>query len=123
MSNPFADNTAIQIRLLRNDDTNQDDRIAIRCKEEDYYQVYYKDATLKSQSVFCTILQKEEVEKYMENLMVLMMRDSDPFESVQISYPCYPTLLFKTEDLQKKSLRSSITEMLPILNTAAKLTA
>ncbi len=123
MLNPFSDNTAIQIRLLRNDDLTQDDRIAIRYKEDNYYQVFYRDANMKSQSIFCTILQQEEVEKYVENLMILMTRDNDPFESMQISYPCYPTLLFKAEDFKKKSLRNSIQEMLPILNTAAKITA
>ena len=121
MYNPFTDNTSIHIRLTRNENADQDDRIVIRYEDNDYYQIYYRDGLLRKGTFFCTLLQSEELEKYLESLMRLLALDRDPFESFQLMMPCYPTLMYKPEDLKKKSIRSLIQEMVPLLQSAMKL--
>jgi hypothetical protein len=58
MPSVFSDSKSIQIRLTRSDDETQDDRILIRYKGEDIYQLFFQDgnSTAKKPATYCTVL-------------------------------------------------------------------
>ena len=122
MSNPFSNSTNIQIRLTRDDCPSNDDRITIKYKDENMYQIFYRDGnTLSSKDqTYCTVLSGEELDVYINSLFTLLARDRDPFRSVEFQIPCFPCLQFDTEDFRQGKLRKALKQVMPILYSAAK---
>lgn len=121
--NVFQKSTYIQIRLTRDKDPDHDDRIVIKYKDEDIYQIYFQDGntTSKHPSTYCTVLTGEELDVYVESLFTLLVRDRDPFKSIDFQIPCYPCLTYNIQDLRKGKLRSTLKRIMPILYAAAKI--
>lgn len=120
MFNPFTDNTAIQIRLHRNSNPERDDSLAIRYKEDNYYQIFFQDGDSDTKQTFCTVLSGEQVDTYINSLFTLLAADTDPFRHIQFLLPCFPSVLYDIEDLRKGKIRKALKEVLPILTAAAK---
>jgi hypothetical protein len=116
----FASSANIQIRLTRNDDPSEDDRIVIRSKGEDIYQLFFQDGGMMFPRTYCTVLSGEELDTYIESLFILLSRDRDPFRSVEFQIPCFPTLQFYAEDMAKGKVRGALKRVMPILYAAAK---
>ena len=111
----------IQIRLTRNDDADYDDRICIRYKDEDVYQLFFQDGnSCFKPPVYCTVLTSEELDVYIESLFVLLSRDRDPFRSIEFQIPCFPALQFEVSDMRNGKIRSTLKRIMPILYGAAK---
>jgi hypothetical protein len=116
----FASSANIQIRLTRNDDESQDDRIVIKYKDEDIYQLFFRDGGSLTSVTYCTVLTGEELDIYMESLFTLLSRDRDPFRSIEFQIPCFPTLQYHAEDMSKGKIRGALRRVMPILYAAAK---
>lgn len=123
MPSVFRDNTNIQIRLTRNENQKEDDKIVIRYEDEDTYQIFFRDGNtdMKKPATYCTVLSGEEVDTYLESLFTLLVRDGDPFQEIQFNIPCYPTLMYQIQELRGGKLRSTLKTILPILSIAEKV--
>lgn len=119
----FKKSTLIQIRLTRDDNEDRDDRIVIRYKDENIYQLFFRDGNVKGDtaSTYCTVLSGEELDIYMESLFTLLARDRDPFKSIEFQIPCFPALQYHMEDLRGGKLRSALQQIMPILHSAGKI--
>ncbi len=120
--NPFKNAGSIQIRLTRNDNENQDDRIVIKYKDENIYQIYFQDGNTNAPTptTWCTILSGEELDVYVESLFTLLSKDRDPFQHVNFMIPCFPVVQYTMADLRKTSIRETMKQLMPILHSAAK---
>jgi hypothetical protein len=116
----FKTSANIQIRLTRNDDEDQDDRIVIKYKDEDIYQLFFQDGGMVNPVTYCTVLTSDELDVYIESLFALVSRDRDPFRSIEFQIPCFPTLQYDVEDMQKGKIRCALKRVMPILYAAAK---
>ena len=119
-SDIFTNSSYIQIRLTRNDNPEKDDRIVIRYKDEDMYQIFFRDGEMKSKTIFCTVVTGEELDIYIESLFTLLVRDSDPFKQINFMLPCFPAVQFDVQDLRGGKLRGTLKRIMPILYAAAK---
>jgi hypothetical protein len=118
---PFRTSTNIQIRLTRSEDESEDDRIAIRYKDEDMYQLFFRDGNTKGKpQTYCTVLSGEELDVYIESLFTLLARDRDPFRSVEFQIPCFPCVQYNVEDFRQGKLRTALKDLMPVLYAAAK---
>lgn len=118
--NPFASAGNIQIRLTRDAYEENDDRICIKYKDEDTYQLFFQDGNMKKQTTYCTVLSGEELDLYMESLFVLLSRDRDPFRSIEFQIPCFPALQYDVTDMQKGKIRGTLKRIMPLLYSAAR---
>jgi hypothetical protein len=123
MPSVFSENTHIQIRLIRNENQKEDDKILIRSQDDDTYQIFFRDGNMdvKKPATYYTVLSGEELDTYLESLFTLLVRDGDPFKEIQFNIPCYPTLMYPIQELRGGKLRSTLKTILPILSVAAKL--
>lgn len=122
MPSVFSDPKSIQIRLVRSDDENKDDRILIRYKDEDIYQLFFQDGNTmaKKPSTYCTVLTAEEVDTYLESLLTLLAFDRDPFQRVEFQIPCFPCVQVLPKDFRNDTLRETLKCIMPVLYSAAK---
>ena len=121
MRNPTS--VPIVLRLLRkNKDADCDDVIKIRPVEdsEDEYTIEYKcgdsenpDSPIRHTSLVS--LSGEEVDTYLGSLFVLLSRDDDPFEKLQILAPGFPSIMLTMDELRKQRARQAIMDVLPLL--------
>ncbi len=118
--NPFACSTNIQIRLTRDECPQNDDRIVIRYKDENMYQIFFRDGNMIQKLTYCTVLSGEELDVYVESLFTLLANDRDPFRSVEFMIPCFPVIKYNAEDLAKGKIRKALQRVMPILYSAAK---
>jgi hypothetical protein len=118
-SSPFDAHTSIQIRLIRNKDKKQDDKIAIEYVESDEsYLVYYLDANVVSKTYQTLSLSGEALDTYLKSLFTLLAHDMDPFDKVQFNIPAMPCLLYDPEDLLQDDIVESLMAVMPITNGA-----
>lgn len=120
-SDVFRNASYIQIRLTRNDDPEDDDRIVIRYKDEDIYQVYFQDGANTKKSTYCTVLTGAELDIYIESLFTLLVRDTDPFQQINFMIPCFPVVQYEIQDLRGGKLRSTLKRLMPILYAGARI--
>lgn len=122
-TNIFKNGSYIQIRLLRDNNETHDDRIVIRYKDEDYYQIFFMDGntTSKHPTTYCTVLSGAELDVYVESLFTLLVRDKAPFEAIEFQIPCFPCLRYEIPDLRGGKLRGALKRIMPILYGAAKV--
>jgi hypothetical protein len=120
ISKIFTSSANIQIRLTRNDNPSEDDRIVIKYKDEDIYQLFFRDGGSIHPVTYCTVLTGDELDTYMESLFTLLSRDRDPFRSIEFQIPCFPTLQYHAEDMSKGKIRKALKNVMPILYAAAK---
>jgi hypothetical protein len=121
-SNIFKNSCNIHIRLLRNNNAEQDDHIVIKYKDEDIYQIYFRDGNSTGKtSSYCTVLSGDELDVYVESLFVLLVRDRVPFEAIEFQLPCFPCLRYEIQDLRGGKLRDTLKSIMPILYSAARV--
>jgi len=119
--NIFQDSSNIQIRLLRDENGTNDDRIVIRYKGEDTYQIYFRDANTVSNPppTYLTVLSGDELDVYIESLFTLLTHDKDPFEAIEFQIPCFPVLRYDIQDLGDEKLSSTLKTIMSVLYAAA----
>ena len=121
-SSIFQSSANIQVRLVRDSNADHDDRIVIKYKDEDMYQVFFRDGNTESRKppTYCTVLSGEELDVYVESLFTLLVRDKAPFEAIEFQIPCFPCLRYDIQDLREGKLRSALKRVMPVLYAAAK---
>jgi len=117
---PFTSSSNIQIRLTRDSNPENDDSICIKYKDENMYQIFFRDGNMKKSTVFCTVLSGEELDVYMESLFALVSRDRDPFRSIEFQIPCFPALQYTVKDMQKGKIRGTLKRIMPLLSFASQ---
>ena len=121
-SNPFHNASFIQIRLQRDGDESHDDRIAIKQKDDSLYQLFFRDGNSKSTpKTYCVPLTGEELDTYFTCLFTLLVRDADPFEYIQFTIPCFPSVLYSIQDLRQGKIREALATVLPLLTSVWRI--
>ena len=119
---PFTCATNLQIRLHRNRNEDQDDRIAIQYKGEDLYTLFYRsgNSSLETPRTYGVLLTGAELDVYLESLFTLLVRDTDPFTQIQFDLPCCPSLLYSIQDLRQGKIRKALWNLLPLLTSGGR---
>jgi hypothetical protein len=122
MPSVFSDSKSIQIRLVRNDNEDKDDRILVRYNDEDIYHLFFKDGNTSSKKpgTYCTVLTGDELDTYLQSLLTLLAYDRAPFERVEFQIPCFPCLQFYPKDFRNDTIRETLNSIMPILYSASK---
>jgi hypothetical protein len=113
----------IVLRLLRfNTGAKSDDLIKIYREdyEDDSYKIVFvaKDADTHSGKTTHESIRfytGEELDVYLNSLFVLLTRDDDPYEKLQISAPGFPCIMLTMDQLKKSRTREEIMNVLPLL--------
>ncbi len=110
----------IVLRLLRKDlSSKNDDIIKIFNVGSDQYRVEYTDPNclnnVKVHHVSKDPMTGEQMDLYLNSLITLLTRDTDPFWKFQITAPGFPAILLDINDLKKRSVHESISSVLPLL--------
>ena len=122
MSSVFSNPKCIQIRLTRNTEEENDDRILIRYKGEGLYQLFFQDGntTGKKANIYCTLLDADELTVYLDSFFALLSADRDPFESIEFQIPCFPCVQYSPRDLRSEALQDSLKNVMTVLYSAAR---
>lgn len=105
----------LKLRLIRNDDQTKDDIVIIRkrCNVPGFL-VRYTDGLVPNR-VWVQDKMHTETLIYLERVLTNMIRDNDPFFSLQVEIPGYPVALYlvsKFTDLSRISLIENVNDFL-----------
>jgi len=117
--NIFKSSTNIQLRLCRDSNEERDDRLVIKYKDEDTYQIYFRDGNSLNPTTYCTVLSGDQLDIYLDSLFTLLARDIDPFQAIDIQIPCFPVLRYDVQDLGDETLSSTLKSIMSVLYAAA----
>jgi len=110
----------ITLRLLRKNCKNksEDDVITIFRESEDYdsdfdnYRVRYVDGGTDDRVRHETYLTGVELDSYLAALFSLVSADTEPFESVQVLAPGFPSVLFNASSVY--AVKEHLLNLLPL---------
>lgn len=115
----MTSNIPITFRLHRVDGSPKDDDIIkISGSEEDGYSITYFEGDNDSRPNKYKTLEYvtgEEVDTYLESLLILLANDVDPFYGLEIQAPGFPRILIPIPALRRKSVKRAIFQSLPLL--------
>lgn len=119
--NPFINNYAIQIRIIRNTDRPEnDDRISILYDEaEENYDVSYLDGNLKSKVIQNLKMDGDVLDQYLKSLFTLLSTDDDPYKNIQFNIPAMPVVLYRASDLGNTEIVNALMTMMPLTNNVS----
>ena len=119
--NPFINNYAIQIRIIRDTDNQEnDDRISILYDEaEENYDVCYIDGNLKSKVIQNLKMDGDVLDQYLKSLFTLLSTDDDPYKNIQFNIPAMPVVLYRASDLGNTEIVNALMTMMPLTNNVS----
>jgi hypothetical protein len=94
--------TDTTIRLLfirKNSSSKNDDRVTIRRLGANQFNLSYTYGESKSKTAHKLVLTDRAVFRWVRNVIGLLEKDNDPFDSVQVDFPFMPTVLFDVSKL------------------------
>jgi hypothetical protein len=117
----------ITIRLLRKGCKNktEDDVITIFRESEDYdsdfdnYRVRYVDGGSDDRIRHETYFTGTELDSYLASLFSLVSADTEPFESVQVLAPGFPSVLFDATRVYV--VKDHLLSVLPLLTNVQRI--
>jgi hypothetical protein len=117
----------ITLRLLRKNCKNksEDDVITIFRESEDYesdfdnYRVRYVDGGTDDRVRHETYLTGVELDSYLAALFSLVSADTEPFESVQVLAPGFPSVLFHASSVY--AVKEHLLSLLPLLTNVQRV--
>lgn len=114
--NPFTNDYAIQIRIIRDTDNKEnDDRISILYDEaEENYDVSYLDGNLKSKVIQNLKMDGDLLDQYLKSLFTLLSADDDPYKNIQFNIPAMPVVLYRASDLGNTEIVNALMTMMPL---------
>ena len=114
--NPFTNDYAIQIRIIRDTDNQEnDDRISILYDEaEENYDVSYLDGNLKSKVIQNLKMDGDVLDQYLKSLFTLLSTDDDPYKNIQFNIPAMPVVLYRASDLGNTEIVNALMTMMPL---------
>jgi hypothetical protein len=117
--NIFKSSSNIQMRIIRDSNEANDDRLVIKYKGEDTYQIYFRDGNSHTLTTYCTVLSGDELDVYLDSLFTLLARDKEPFQAIDFQIPCFPVLRYDIQDLGDEKLSSTLKTIMSVLYAAA----
>jgi hypothetical protein len=115
----------IVIRLIRSDDSEEDDMIRIRRRlvNQPSFLVRYTDGKIKNR-VWVSDKTINELMSYLQNLFLCLSYDVDPFHKLQVSIATYPIIFIKINDEFNEEIRFSLLEVIhsELINPASYFT-
>lgn len=119
--NPFINDYAIQIRIIRDTDRQEnDDRISILYDEaEENYDVSYLDGNLKSKVIQNLKMDGDVLDQYLKSLFTLLSTDDDPYKNIQFNIPAMPVVLYRASDLGNTEIVNALMTMMPLTNNVS----
>ena len=97
----------IELRFIRRSETGQlqhdaslDDLLKITKLGENLVRAIYTERSVDGATVDVQTMSYQQCLVYVYRIFNLLTLDEDPFESVQLFLPAYPTVLLKTETLR-----------------------
>jgi hypothetical protein len=117
----------ITLRLLRKNCKNksEDDVITIFRESEDYdsdfdnYRLRYLDGGSDERVRHETYLTGVELDSYLSSLFSLVSADTEPFESVQVLAPGFPSVLF--DATRVNTVKDHLLNLLPLLTNVQRV--
>ena len=98
----------ISIFLARR--TGADDEICITPIMNDFKILYFDGVSRSTHFVYAS---ESEVIAYVDDLFNLLVDDLiDPFKSIQFTFPCFPSVLYKVPEFSNDANRSAIKDRL-----------
>lgn len=101
--------TDISIFLIHSVAGRRDDVIKIRPLMDVFRVTYRSQHQNVNHFVYCNYTQTC---LYIDDLIDMMSLDVEPYESIQFNFPCFPSVLYKIDDVYDLILRRSITDRL-----------
>ena len=103
----------IVIRLIRSDDSEEDDMIRIRRRlvNQPSFLVRYTDGKIKNR-VWVSDKTINELMSYLQNLFLCLSYDVDPFHKLQISIATFPIIFIKIDEDFNQEIRFSLLEVI-----------
>lgn len=103
----------IVIRLIRSDNSEEDDIIRIRRRivDQPSFLVRYTDGKVKNKVWVCdkTI---NELMSYLQNLFLCLSYDVDPFQKLQVSIATFPIIFIRIDEDFNQEIRFSLLEVI-----------
>lgn len=117
----------ITLRLLRKGCTkkSEDDVITIFRESEDYdsdfdnYRVRYVDGSSDDRIRHETYFTGSELDSYLASLFSLVSADTEPFDSVQVLAPGFPSVLFDAARVY--AVKDHLLSVLPLLTNVQRI--
>ena len=103
----------IVIRLIRSDDSEEDDMIRIRRRlvNQPSFLVRYTDGKIKNR-VWVSDKTINELMSYLQNLFVWLRYDVDPFQKLQVSIATFPIIFIRIDEDFNEEIRFSLLEVI-----------
>jgi len=103
----------IVIRLIRSDDSEEDDIIKIRRRttNQPSFLVRYTDGKIKNR-VWISDKTINELMSYLQNLFLCLSYDVDPFHKLQVSIATFPIIFIKINEEFNEEIRFSLLEVI-----------
>jgi hypothetical protein len=95
---------SIEIRLIRNTNTRNDDYIAFRRRMVGGFLLRYQDG--QNNAVWVNDKTPEQVCDYIENLLSFVTLDDDPYTNIQFTIPGHPIIYLKPSDMLEDVIES-----------------
>jgi len=99
----------ITITLHRDGSSNNDDVIRIS-PFMDEFKIEFVGRVDKIKHFHYAI--QEQAIQYVDDLLHLLPSDSDPYVYMQFDFPCFPSVMFKMNDLDDKVVRRTVRDRL-----------
>jgi hypothetical protein len=117
----------ITLRLLRKGSKNKmdDDVITIFCESDDYdneyqnYRLRYLDGGSEDRIRHETYLTDEQLDSYLSSLFSLIGEDTEPFQSIQVLAPGFPSVLFDADRVY--TVKDHLLTLLPLLTNVYRV--
>lgn len=109
MSNVSSDPRCINICFIRKlDNSAFDDVFSIIPNEtcDKMFNISYRDGVNKVRNT--NTVTEYEIYDFVENVFTLLPIDEDPFKTVQITAPSFPSVMLNVEKLGREEVRESI---------------
>ncbi len=97
--------SCLVIRFLRKEPKahkKYDDILTVTSSNSNKYTLRYTDKDSKT-NWCCKDISKEDVNKHISISLRLVLEDSDPYDSVQVVSPIFPTVLFDISNLDSQN--------------------
>ena len=101
-----SNNATFSITLHRKDlGADQDDVITVTPFMEDFKLSYNSKFEKVNHFMYVT---PTELVRYVEDLFYLLPTDADPFEFIQFSFPCFPSVMYKVSGFDDKVVSHTV---------------
>ena len=99
MTSTMTDTTIRLLFIRKNSSSKNDDRVTIRRLGATQFNLSYTYGDSNSKTAHKIVLTDRAVFRWVRNVIGLLEKDDDPFDSVQVDFPFMPTVIFDVSKL------------------------